>query len=616
MMEARRNFWGSFFISPVPGANHEEVLTRLVRVWGGRPVDVVLLPNTVPSTDGKVVYLNKNDDWAKLRVDGQHESAHIRFSDFESYSEAINELSKKWDEEDVKAAMNIVEDIRVESLFRALFPGSAIEFDERYLKFRKHIATLSACEIQEQELLWAKVYCELYKGAFGFETPKPGLEEMGSILAYSPTFGIAVATARDLLVKYGRLAKPSKEDIHVQGKEDAGRKTDESGKSSEKDITKSERDKADEDRNEKRPEKEYNTTETITKPDKEKTHKGLEEALETYREFKKKLTRTLEPGLQSKFGKVSMSRSMLLIELKELLKTITPPGKGDDRVSATFIRETPNLAKILETYAGVTVLDSTRQAAWKKGTDLARRFFIQFMRGIQPKLPASAGKLNIRASLSRYIQGKPPTFTKARPGVGADILILVDTSGSMADRANILRIGVVALVKMLKTMENVRVAVLGFKTLCSPFGSTGPMLDECRLTIEFLKFDSDNLYNLTLLDGSGDNRDDFHISVAADYLNAEARPGAKKLLLVISDGCPAEGVSHFVGEEGVRLTRQAVNAVRKMGIDLLGIGWNLSKAEYEQHKEIYAPHHIWLPKTEQLITQMPKLIQFLKKYSQ
>ena len=138
------------------------------RISGKKDIYIEFNQNSLLTfTDGRLIYLPKKlkDDIATAQGLVAHESGHIGYGSFElSFIKLIDILSKKYDlpQYFIKQVINVVEDVRINSLNRIKFPGFYKNLQTFTLRLLPELIVKMKCS--GDLLIYINLFMEDYKG--------------------------------------------------------------------------------------------------------------------------------------------------------------------------------------------------------------------------------------------------------------------------------------------------------------------------------------------------------------------------------------------------------------------------------------------------------------------
>lgn len=190
----------------------------------------------------------------------------------------------------------------------------------------------------------------------------------------------------------------------------------------------------------------------------------------------------------------------------------------------------------------------------------------------------NSGRFDTNA-LTRLAANDPTVFkqkdTKTEGGVA--VTLLLDASGSMG--CNTIAVGRMAYIISTALVNNgIPVKVMSHTT-------QGRIAGGCTMLCCHKDWDEKTPDGLSAYRSTGANRDPAAVFLAGTELML--RPEEKKLLVVLSDGQPADGASssysmgrpvYIDGRDGVLRTKRVINGLRASGVRTVGIYWETNDA--------------------------------------
>lgn len=194
------------------------------------------------------------------------------------------------------------------------------------------------------------------------------------------------------------------------------------------------------------------------------------------------------------------------------------------------------------------------------------------------------------------------SHTRSQPGIS--LCLLLDESGSMgscrdASRVSASNKAAVALQVGVLVVESLR-TVPGVELEVYSHTSCGPNDNDCLVRYLFGK---NNPAPASIGGyGDGDMNYDHQAILTASRLFQENTSNENRIMLVISDGCP--NGTRYKGRRAIKATRDAVDSVRRKGIQLLAVA-----IEDYHSEEIYGARHVvHFTELGQLVADMRKLV--------
>lgn len=213
--------------------------------------------------------------------------------------------------------------------------------------------------------------------------------------------------------------------------------------------------------------------------------------------------------------------------------------------------------------------------------------------------PKHFGRLS-KNVLPLFYEKNPRVFYKKNEeskDIDAVFTLLVDCSASMNDKMEETKKGIILFHEVLKELH-IPHSIVGF------WEDSFEAKDEYMPNYyqEIISFEGSVLSKkgaeILQLESRDDNRDGFSIRVAKEKL--EARREKHKFLLVFSDGEPS---ACSYSENGIIDTYNAVNEVKKSGIDVIGFFLSnglITETEEIYMKNIYGNQHLLIPHIQEL----------------
>lgn len=166
------------------------------------------------------------------------------------------------------------------------------------------------------------------------------------------------------------------------------------------------------------------------------------------------------------------------------------------------------------------------------------------------------------------------------PDIG--IVLLIDGSGSMhGERRNSTIIASVILHEVLKK-QGIAHSIVEHRASFDK-----PEID-INILVEF-NAKNEEKYNLMQIDANGCNRDGLAIAWCEKYINTKCN-SAEKLIIVLSDGIPAQIVDNYLPPASVKDTANIVAKIQKRGTKIIAIALDDNQIHpcYNDLKEIYS----------------------------
>jgi len=461
--------------------------------------------------------------WQHLRGCAEHESAHIRFTDFKLFEEGTERLAKKTDREagEVKLVVNALEDYRVEKLFMEIFPGAKHDFSFIYKEPVKE-------PVSEADKVLVRVMNTLH----GFGSDELGLKVKDLIDRYM-TFGSVLRGA--LMVLSAMPREPL-------SRAPSPLRIEPSSSCKSKLVSKDDL-------------KVLEVDEEEVKHKLEGMKAKIEKSLDEERKKLEAETKDIEDGVKDYLRRTKTDYE------KSHYKMFAKIVKSEDEL------EHFNMERVFAKSIWERVCNDDAGLISSLRTQL-----VNLRARSQPTFTKS-GKLKINRAIAQIAseqRQRTSPFTKVLPAHGADIAILVDQSGSMRREGKMdeARRATIIFSKALEALPNVRFAVYGFN-------SVHVGMWRAYNTYQYKDFDEPLSWRVAMMCADGANRDGFHFRVVADLLRSKGRIDSKKIFLILSDGMPCDDGTEYEGSHAFDDTRRAINEIRMKGIVVLPIGFHV-----------------------------------------
>lgn len=326
--------------------------------------------------------------------------------------------------------------------------------------------------------------------------------------------------------------------------------------------------------------------------DREDSDSGIHE--ETNEEFKDLFGRLQEEldRTDSEEDRSEAREEMSKAELeRELNSNFTDPNAIHRHVRNYVVHVTRDDEEAKELYT--ELMEPIRMAI----TVLTKKLS-EMLRNPTDKRRTKVGTLDVRRALTK------PTavdvFTKHRKikeDAELAVMLLIDESGSMHcnNRYAYARQAAI-LVYEVCTALGVPISIIGFTTSYNGVHH--------RHFVMFGSKRKAEKYGLVEIDHHNSNRDGYSIRYAASILAKRKEP--RKLLLVISDGAPAD--QNYGGMAAMQDTHSAVLESERKDIRVIGIGLNTDATVDAALRSIY-PNYVEAKKVSELPVRLAKLIE-------
>jgi len=602
------------------------MLHRLVKVWcGGKSFFV---EDGAPSTDGKRMWLPLSDptfEWEHLLGMGEHESAHIRFSNFRLYRESADKLSEihKTSPTLTSLVLNMFEDYRVEKLMPKLFAGSKIHFEDLYKFFRakrpepegelqerffEAIDTLKG-EANDSVTLKCKKFIDEYmtfsavvKAASIFLEGLPKEGKLPRMEDMRPTKGLP-SDAKSRLTSRAAVEKVLEGEAKKAEESKESRKTEEEGEGEGRDGEEKESPKG----GRGKPEGKGSEVGISLSP-------GEKRALD--REKKK-----LEKAIEEERRKLADEKTVEKAEKKDITSFEAFTKKLEDSetrdrmiIRHVFVKDEDKLQSV--NYTRIHIGEFRYSSIITKNAGLIQRLNAQLaqIRASKVKVYAKSGRLNISRAiyqLSSQKRGSSLMFEREVPTHGVDVLLLVDQSGSMSGKKiEIAREALIVFAEAMKTIPNVNFAVFGFGSKdiyprgCRPIQNNYTMQYK-----DFSELSLRSLQRIAIMGSLNGNRDGFHFRVVADILKRKGKISNKKVLVIISDGEPWDNPTSYRGEVAFEDTKKALNEIKQQGVKIFALGVGVSPG----WKKLYGDCGVVISRAVNLKSAMIRLVAMIQQ---
>jgi hypothetical protein len=187
-------------------------------------------------------------------------------------------------------------------------------------------------------------------------------------------------------------------------------------------------------------------------------------------------------------------------------------------------------------------------------------------------------------------------FKSPNLGKGAQLLILIDESGSMSGaRIQIAKKAAIILAESLKNTQ-IHFSLVGF-------AAKGGKLDVCEKVYKKMddQVSPSKIGTIGISSEYSENRDGFSFKSCLKYFQKEGR--IPKILIIISDGQPHHGGTSYIGELGIKHTKETIAQLKQQNIKLFAFSIDTSEKNYL--KQIYGSQNYFLVKT---LPQLPHIL--------
>ncbi|MCK4525988.1 VWA domain-containing protein [candidate division WOR-3 bacterium] len=561
------------------------LMNKLVKIWSGENyyIEDVGSEASVDLQHKKMHLPLNSKDWQTLRAYGQHESAHVLFTNTNSYEKLMKGLCEKYDKDKVWKIINAFEDRRVEYLFSKIYAGAESEFrDSNTEALKELLGKLHTFKPLDRIIVQI--------GAYMINGIRPENKEL-QVLAeevkeeieskWIQTSVVNVSEkVLDYLDKY--LAKRKKEREDAKAKErirTRGEKDDESSEGTSDEGDKSEGDSESDESFDIDKFLEDNKETEESKKDTEKTKDGSEpeEGESEHKEDDEEDLKT-EEDITGKKEKIEESRFKSKTKNKKSIEKAIEKRKsaiiddGDIEKKDPFKKLTKD-----NSYIPVRKL-ITEEELEKDFTELHKQYYediknknIGLIRRLRTNLmeiknaveiqESKGGLININRSINMVAQSGRPAFNRAVENTNRNVSItlLLDQSGSMAG-SKILEAkdALIILSEVLNGLQGFEFAMFGF---CSADSSGYGKNYHTMKTFQYKGFSNRRTDLIVSADIDNGNRDGYHIRVIRDYIQQHANVNAAKFLVVLSDGVPEDNHTEYMFQIALNDTMKAVQEV-------------------------------------------------------
>ena len=561
------------------------LMNKLVKIWSGESyyIEDVGMEASVDLQHKKMHLPLKTKDWQALRAYGQHESAHVLFTDTENYLKLTKDLFKKYDKDKVWRIINAFEDRRVEYLFSKIYAGAESEFrDSNTEALKELLGKLHTLKPLDRIIVQI--------GAYMINGIRPENKEL-QVLAeevkeeieskWIQTSVVNVSgKVLDYLDKY--LAKRKKEREDAKAKErirTRGEKDDESSEGTSDEGDKSEGDSESDESFDIDKFLEDNKETEESKKDTEKTKDGSEpeEGESEHKEDDEEDLKT-EEDITGKKEKIEESRFKSKTKNKKSIEKAIEKRKSVVIDSDDVEKKDPFKKFSKKSYIPVRKL-ITEEELEKDFTELHKQYYeniknknIGLIRRLRTNLmeiknaveiqESKGGLININRSINMVAQSGRPAFTRAVENTNRNVSItfLLDQSGSMIYGGKIeeAKKALIILSEVLSGLQGFEFAMFGFSSKDN--NSYGKDYHTMK-TFQYKGFLTRRTDLIASADTASGNRDGYHIRVVRDYMRQHANVNAAKFLVVLSDGAPRDDNTEYVEQIALNDTMKAVQEV-------------------------------------------------------
>jgi len=514
------------------------LMNKLVKIWSGESyyIEDVGMKASVDLQHKKMYLPLNKEDWQSLRALGQHESAHVLFTNLNSYINQTEDLCEKYDKDKVWKIVNAFEDRRIEYLFSKIYAGALSEFRDKNTKSIKTLLKKGLNYYKPLDRILIQVSAYLVSGI------KPKNEELQSLaveikeeIESKWTQTSVVNTTEkvlDYLDKY--LGKRKKEREETKAKKRIKTSREEKEEKSPKSIS-------EDDKNE---DPWLKTEEDIT---------GKKEKIEESRfESKTKDKKSIEKAIEERKSLVIDDDD---IEKKDPFRKLV---KDNSYIPVRKLITEEELDKDF-----TEIHKQYYENINNKNIGLIRRLRANLMeiKNAVEIQESKGGLININRSINMVAQSGRPAFNRAVENINRNVSItfLLDQSGSMiGSEIKEAKNALIILSEVLNGLQGFEFALFGF---CSGDYRAYNKNFHTMKTFQYKGFSTKRTNLIANAGTDQGNRDGYHIRVVRDYIQRHADVNAAKFLVVLSDGNPHDDKTEYVGQIALNDTMKAVQEV-------------------------------------------------------
>jgi uncharacterized protein YegL len=523
---------------PEEGSYKGWLMSRLVHVWSGKHCWISNSGTSTQAwaTDTFEVTVPLDGSWTDARGYGQHESSHIRFSNFHAIKKLTDKLVADYniDEDYAHWMINLVEDLRIETLFPKLFKGAGDEFHD----LRERLHTKAVAEKNFMDCYLNDVYCTTF-GLLAPDANKKGStvgDEVRKLVTSTPSWLVAEQATRLILDNDPNIAEHRPLEI-PQWLQDLV-----------KEVSKKATAKV--------------PGETQAKPDEEQVKKDMGELEKQIKKMVEKIEK------QNAEEQAAQDEKNVEKRLMNRSKKCAGESMRSKRIPS-FINDDDTLFKKNSISRNAAMKNYTSAVA-KHGKEIETlRQELLKIAGKKFPLPSTRGKLCMNRAVSNIASGGRLRTIFKRPDVGrdVDVVLLVDQSGSMCgEKVQEAMEAIVTFTEAVRAMSGVKLGVYGFASTDRGSGYKD------LLTMKYKDFDSNECMRIGAINAlNACNREGFHLRFVENELMSHSSPAKKRLFVMLSDGMPTDyDSSRFGGKDD---TKKAANEIRADGTSFICIGF-------------------------------------------
>ena len=576
------------------------LMNKLVKIWSGESyyIEDVGMDASVDLQHKKMYLPLQKESWQSLRALGQHESAHVLFTNTDSYIKSIKGLCEKYDVNKVWSVVNAFEDRRVEYLFSKIYAGAEPEFMEKNTEALKELLG-KLHTLKPLDRIIVQIGAYMINGIRPEDKELQVLAEKAKEEIESKWVQQSVVNVSGNVLEYldKYLAKRKKEREDAKAKErirTSGEKDDESSDGISEEGDKSDGDSDEpfdldkflEDEGTDKSKEDTEKTKDDSKPEKgEGEHIGdgsggtpkepeeddndddIEDDLLTEED----ITGKKEKIEKSKFKSKTKNKKSIEKAIEKRKSVVIDDGEIEKK--DPFRKLTRD-----NSYIPVRKLITEEQIEKDNFTEIHRHSYeniknknIGLIRRLRTNLmeiknaveiqESKGGLININRSINMVAQSGRPAFTRAIENTSRNVSLtfLLDQSGSMLGHEILeAKETLIILSEVLKGLQGFEFAMFGF---CSA-DSHGYGKDYHTMkTFQYKGFSTKRTDLIASAHIDHGNRDGYHIRVVRDYMQQHADVNAAKFLVVLTDGVPQDDKTEYMGQIALNDTMKAIQEV-------------------------------------------------------
>ena len=571
------------------------LMSKLVKIWSGDQFYIQDESKASVDLHNKKIYLPLASEWDMLRALGQHEAAHILFTNTTKYYNLAKQLLEDYDEKKVWRIINALEDRRIEYLFTKIFPGSRNEFKNKNFRLIKEILK----EIEKLDIVdivLVQIVAYMINFPVRINNRDKELKELLQFVSNEITkkwTQASVVNAAKKVLEYLRSIEEEKK-WKRRWKREETVEEGEDGKDSSAEVSIEGNDEIDDEVIERIERK----LETLISSGEIQNGKFKSKAV-----FQKSIKKLIDERRDILIAGSGIGESTEDDPFKKI-KT----RDGDDYVYIPIRRmiTEEEIARKLS-YNDEWLYEQIVTENAGLITRL-RRAIIQ-IRNTSEMRESKGGSININRSIQSYMQARMPTFDRAfkERKRNLSFTFLLDQSGSMKSSSKIERAkrALIILSEALKEIQGIEFSIFGFCSVDkATFGGPNYHIMKTYRYKGFSEKRTDLVAGATT--GIG-NRDGYHIRVVRSYILQHANPRAEKFLIVLSDGDPADNSTEYMHRVAMRDTMKAINETQ-IRFPVIGVlfGEQTPVQKYLYRNRVYCSHDRLDESLQQLVLNIQK----------